>query len=402
LLKESLLRFIGLRYRSPARSHVHGHLPFRFGLHLVLIAMAAVAALLTARLVSDAELVQVSTIPSSPLSGVRAIAPTGETFLRPGVSHATTESPLRDSLPNHQDSGEKPDEGTLTDGVGEASAEAEGAGCGLRALAEQIDPTEPYVLYVVRPGDTLGHIAEACGSTVNNILLNNAEVDDVSLIPIGLQILVPLIQAPIETGILYKIGHGETLSDIIDDYINVTIDDVLAYRPNSLSDPGDIQPGEYILLPNAEPKPVSPDGWALTPPPPVSPGRFGLPLAAWSLISDTFGTPRGAGRVHTGIDLALGGYPASSVYASCDGSVSRVEHLTYSYGFYVIVDCGGGWETLYSHFREIIVSYGQGVTKGETILGISGSTGFSTGEHLHFEIRYNGQPQNPENYLDFR
>ena len=357
------------------------------------------AALLTARLVSDAELVGVSSIPPAPLSGVRAIAPGGEAFLRPGVSHATAESPLRDSLPNLQDSGGNPDDGTLTESVEAAAPETD---CGLRALAEQIDPTEPYVLYVVRPGDTLGHIAEACGSTVNNILLNNAEVDDVSLIPIGLQILVPLIQAPIETGILYKIGHGETLGDIIDDYINVTVEDVLAYRPNNLSRAGDIQPGEYILLPNAEPKPFSPDGWPLTPPPPVSPGRFGLPLAAWSFISDTFGTPRGAGSIHTGIDLALGGHPASSVYASCDGLVSRVEHLTYSYGFYVIVDCGGGWETLYSHFREIIVTYGQGVTKGETILGVSGSTGFSTGEHLHFEIRYNGQPQNPENYLDFR
>ena len=67
----------------------------------------------------------------------------------------------------------------------------------------------------------------------------------------------------------------------------------------------------------------------------------------------------------------------------------------------MIVDCGDGWETLYSHFSEIIVSREQIVTKGETVLGISGSTGFSTGEHLHFEIRYNGVALDPEEYLNF-
>ena len=80
--------------------------------------------------------------------------------------------------------------------------------------------------------------------------------------------------------------------------------------------------------------------------------------------------------------------------------VSKVEYLTYSYGYHVIVDCGDGWSTLYAHMSEILVTPGQRVSQG-TQVGISGNTGFSTGEHLHFEIRYKGAPVNPANYLNF-
>ena len=75
-------------------------------------------------------------------------------------------------------------------------------------------PTFPYVLYTVRPGDTLGQIADTYNTTVDNILLNNVEVDEGGWIPVGQQVLVPF-----GTGILYKIGQGETLSAIIDDYL---------------------------------------------------------------------------------------------------------------------------------------------------------------------------------------
>ena len=410
MLRDRLLAFLHVRRDSPARSdsrarsHAHGHPTLRAGLHLLLIGIAALAALLTARLVADPEPPRVAAIPAAPLSGVRAIASTGEAFLRPGVSHETTESPLRASLPTPEIVQLRPtgdsDDTTLTGGVVAAAASAEDAGYEVRPLAERIAPSVPNVIYTVREGDTLGAIAETYGTTVDNILLNNAEVGIGGWIAVGEQILVPF-----DTGILYKVVQGETLASIIDDYLEVTIEDVIAYRPNNLAEAGDIRPGDYILLPGAEPKPppqMSPGGWVITPPPPVSPGRFGLPLAAWSFVSDTFGTYRGPGRIHTGIDLALGGATAaSSVYAACDGWVSRTEWLTYSYGYYVIVDCGDGWETLYSHFREIVVSWGQSVKKGQTVLGISGSTGFSTGEHLHFEIRYNGQFLDPEDYLDF-
>jgi murein DD-endopeptidase MepM/ murein hydrolase activator NlpD len=117
-------------------------------------------------------------------------------------------------------------------------------------------------------------------------------------------------------------------------------------------------------------------------------------------VSDPFGTGRGAGRIHEGIDLDLFGYGPVNIFSACDGVVSRVEYLTYSYGYHVVVDCGDGWTTLYAHMSDIWVSPGQYVGAG-TILGLTGLTGYTTGHHLHFEIRHFGGPVDPAIYLGF-
>ena len=125
-----------------------------------------------------------------------------------------------------------------------------------------------------------------------------------------------------------------------------------------------------------------------------------MPLGAYRAVTDRFGTGRGGGTYHTGIDLGLWGLEGSPIYAACDGVVTRTEFLTYSYGYHVIIDCGEGWSTLYAHMSRIDVVPGQRTAAG-TVLGLSGSTGYSTGEHLHFEIRYRGAPVNPNDYLPF-
>ncbi len=404
MLSAVLPQGVPVRNGSRARSHAHGHPLARAALHLFLIGLAAFTTLLVARLAADPDPSPAPAIPFAPLSGVRAIAAQGDAFLRPGVSHTTVESPLRVSYTSPAVTAratEVASRSSFTAGLVGAAAGSGENGIDTRPLVDQLDPREPYVFYTVRPGDNLHAIATEYETTVDNILINNAEVNEGGWIPVGQQILVPF-----DEGILYKVGHGEALSGIIEGYLNVTVEEITSYRPNNLLPGGDVQPGQYVLLPGAEPKPPprqTPGGRPYQDygVPEVSLGRFSLPLAAWGYISDTYGTYRGPGRIHTGIDLALGTHPGSSIYAACDGWVSRTEWLTYSYGYYVIVDCGDGWETLYSHFSEITVSWGQNVTKGETVLGVSGSTGFSTGEHLHFEVRYNGVPLDPEQYLDF-
>jgi murein DD-endopeptidase MepM/ murein hydrolase activator NlpD len=129
--------------------------------------------------------------------------------------------------------------------------------------------------------------------------------------------------------------------------------------------------------------------------------KFVLPLRKWTFISDPFGVPRDGGKIHGGIDLALGAdLVHSPVYAACNGMVLSSDYSD-DYGNHVVVDCGEGWSTLYAHFSELLVEPGMSVVGGATILGRSGTTGFSTGEHLHFEVRWQGVPIDPEEVLDF-
>jgi len=99
---------------------------------------------------------------------------------------------------------------------------------------------------------------------------------------------------------------------------------------------------------------------------------------------------------HGGIDLGMP--KGTPIRCALDGTVMLVRRLTTGYGYHVMADHGGGVVTLYAHCSDIIVTEGQKVTAGQEIAKV-GSTGRSTGNHLHFEIRIDGEKQNPRNYL---
>lgn len=129
---------------------------------------------------------------------------------------------------------------------------------------------------------------------------------------------------------------------------------------------------------------------------------FIYPLAGYRAISSYYGWRFGGTDFHTGID-----FPApcnTPIRASASGTVIFVRTGMHNntrsegYGNYIIIDHGGGYSTLYGHCNSVAVSVGESVTKGETI-GYVGTTGWSTGYHLHFEIRINGKTTNPLNYL---
>ena len=112
----------------------------------------------------------------------------------------------------------------------------------------------------------------------------------------------------------------------------------------------------------------------------------------------------GGGR-HDGIDIAPRGAKNLSVVATKTGVVTKVVTgmsntypYTYSYGNYVIVSHGNNQATLYAHLNSVNVKKGQYVSQGQQI-GILGNTGYSTGPHLHFEVRIKGVPQNPLSYV---
>ena len=126
-------------------------------------------------------------------------------------------------------------------------------------------------------------------------------------------------------------------------------------------------------------------------------GNFRWPITGH--ITSRFGgrkSPGGIGTTnHKGIDIAAP--RVTPVYASDGGTVTYAGWMG-TYGYLVQIDHGNGYQTRYAHNSSIVVSVGQHVYKGQQIARV-GSTGNSTGPHCHFEIRYNGVPKNPLNYL---
>ncbi|MGI5894347.1 MAG: murein hydrolase activator EnvC family protein [Candidatus Merdivicinus sp.] len=126
-------------------------------------------------------------------------------------------------------------------------------------------------------------------------------------------------------------------------------------------------------------------------------GMFARPTNDGYYISSGYG-PRW-GSFHSGIDITAGGCYGANIYASASGTVITAG-WHWSYGNYVVIDHGGGYSTLYAHCSSLNVSVGQNVVQGQVIAKI-GSTGQSTGPHLHFEVRINGTRQNPSNYVSY-
>ena len=126
-------------------------------------------------------------------------------------------------------------------------------------------------------------------------------------------------------------------------------------------------------------------------------GTFARPTNSGYYISSGYG-PRW-GSFHSGIDITAGGCYGANIYASAAGTVITASYH-WSYGNYVVIDHGGGYSTLYAHCSALNVSVGQQVSQGQVIAKI-GSTGQSTGPHLHFEVRINGTRQNPSNYVSY-
>ena len=133
-------------------------------------------------------------------------------------------------------------------------------------------------------------------------------------------------------------------------------------------------------------------------------GVMGWPVSGYHTITSQYGWRFGGKDFHTGIDIAGLNAAGKGIYgkpilAVADGKVAFVRKTPGTgYGIYCIVDHGGGISTLYGHQSGSAVNIGQTVKRGD-VLGYVGSTGWSTGPHLHFEVRVNGKHVNPWSYL---
>ena len=125
----------------------------------------------------------------------------------------------------------------------------------------------------------------------------------------------------------------------------------------------------------------------------------------WPSVSSTITSPYGTrvhpitGKVrrHAGVDI--GASYGTNIYAANSGTVIVAGWNSGGYGNYVVIDHGGGYTTLYGHCSSLLVSKGQTVTKGQVIAKV-GSTGMSSGPHLHFEVLVNGSTTNPMSYFN--
>ena len=137
-------------------------------------------------------------------------------------------------------------------------------------------------------------------------------------------------------------------------------------------------------------------------------GSLCWPCAAYG-ISSYYGSRWGS--FHGGIDISNGNTMGASVYAADSGTVINVNNScdhNYGkdsscgcgggYGNYIMIDHGNGMVTVYGHLSYASVSLGQTVSRGE-VIGAAGSTGWSTGAHLHFEVIVNGSKEDPCNYV---
>jgi murein DD-endopeptidase MepM/ murein hydrolase activator NlpD len=198
-------------------------------------------------------------------------------------------------------------------------------------------------------------------------------------------------------GIWYTIQPKETLADIAGRY---GVDRLMLQRLNDIYSPDDLVPGMNLFIPGVKRLPpvtvTAPTDAPKVAQSPSSavPTRFVWP--AKGRISSGYG--KRWGGFHQGIDIAQD--EGREVFAVADGTVSFSGHQN-GYGNTIIVDHGNGLETLYAHNAKNYAQKGARTRRGD-LIALMGTTGRSNGVHLHFEIRKNGQHQNPLRYLPVR
>jgi len=266
------------------------------------------------------------------------------------------------------------------------------------------DKTENYV---VQDGDTLGGISDKFGLSLSTVLWANG-LTFRSTINKGLSLVIP----PVD-GVMYTVKKGDTLNKIA---LNYGVDTEKVIATNKLASADDLHVGDDLLLPGGEPPaPVvkkntaplaslfkdkssgssSTAGGGSKWTPFVAPKGDGDAEGTWVWPTDWHVITQKYGWKHTGVDLD-GDYNTRS-YAASDGVVIYSGWRN-GYGNTVEINHGNGVVTRYGHHSKLYVKEGDVVKAGQ-LIAQTGSTGRSTGTHLHFEVIVNGKFQNPLNYV---
>lgn len=262
-------------------------------------------------------------------------------------------------------------------------------------------PRTAPISYTVTAGDTLSTISQQFGISLNTLLWANG-LTVRSVIKPGMTLAI----LPV-SGVQHAVRSGETLSAIAKKY-GVDTDTILAY--NTLTSADALKIGQALIIPGGQliaPIPTTRTVGVrdIFTPAPSGSGGTKTPasgaLMAWP--TDLRYIVRGKSLYHSGVDIDCNGRRDGSStndnYAAMDGIV-QFSGARGGYGYAIEIDHGNGLVTRYGHFHSLYVKRGDTVGIG-TPLGRCGSTGNSTGTHLHFEVIANGVYKNPANYLGY-
>ncbi len=271
------------------------------------------------------------------------------------------------------------------------------------ALLHTALPTRPrfdFVEYEIATGDSLFSIAERFGLQPQTLMWSNPkELGDPHWLTPG-----QVIKIPPQDGVVYEWHTGDGLNAVAR-FFKVTPEDIINWPGNQMTveSVGDfavpnIEPGTMVFVPGgtgqfitwnmpritrdnpAVAKTVGP-GFCGT----VYEGAVGTSTFVWPSATRYISGYRFQPEInHFGIDI--GGSNGVAIYASDNGVIVYAGWNHFGYGNLVVIDHGNGWQTYYAHLSAIYVGCGQSVYQGDQI-ALMGSTGRSTGPHLHFEMR---------------
>ncbi|MGQ9557644.1 MAG: peptidoglycan DD-metalloendopeptidase family protein [Desulfurispora sp.] len=237
-------------------------------------------------------------------------------------------------------------------------------------------------LYQVQPGETLSELAVRFDLPLASLLSIN-QLSDPDWLPAGQVLKIPAGEIP------YRVLPGDTLWAVAR-LFQVDVQELARY--NDLASADFLPAGQLLYIPTGRAAVMAAEEAG-----PGSRGGQRLELALSWPVTGWVSSPYGLrqGRPHEGMDIAADyGQP---IRAAAAGRVVFAGPRG-TYGLTVIIDHGAGWQTLYAHASQLLVSEGQEVAAGETV-ALVGSTGRSTGPHLHLEVRHHGVPLNPARYL---
>lgn len=230
--------------------------------------------------------------------------------------------------------------------------------------------------YTVQPGDLISFIASDYGVSVRSILWAN-NLRSADTLSIGQKLRIPPI-----SGVIHKVKKGETVATIARKY-GAQEEEIVKF--NSLPKDGQLALDDEIIVPDGVVKAIATTGSVVSRTAKASSKFAHLPDLADYFLAPATGYNWSILHGRNGVDIANS--CGTNIYAAAGGTVSLADGVGWNGGFgqYLKITHPNGTETIYAHAKKLLVSTGESISKGQ-LVAVMGTTGRSTGCHLHFEV----------------